>query len=466
VRYDDDDDVRVIVCRDRDVDCSSGGGMGGGGGDRCGAFMLRRGVAKKVEENRRKSKKTRKFSMAALLPAAAVQANAQLAQQRWGDQMSAVAPRTTQEDAISYKTSSEYSHLPSPKKHHQVDSALTLSSTTSTSRPPTRRDEHLPLALQVRREQPQQIPSKPHANWKLFRVLPEHEGVPNCVAVDPSNLVFATGDADRKIIIWDLATGQIKQKLADLHTHAVRGLVFSSRHAYMFSCGEDKRVRCFDLEYNKVVREYYGHLAAVYSLALHPTLDLLISGSRDSSARVWDIRTRAEVHILGGHKDTVSTIGTQAVDPQVVTGSEDQTVKLWDLMAGRCMQTLTHHRRGVRALVLHPSTEFTFAAASTGSIKKFAFPEGRFVHDFEGMGKGIVNTMALNRDGVLVAGGEDGLGFFDWGSAKQFQSLAIPLLPGSLKTEATCLAASFDMTGSRLITCNADKSVHMHKEVQ
>ena len=42
-----------------------------------------------------------------------------------------------------------------------------------------------------------------------------------------------------------------------------------------------------DLEYNKIIRDYHGHLSGVYSLALHPTLDLLISGGRDSVARVW-----------------------------------------------------------------------------------------------------------------------------------------------------------------------------------
>jgi WD40 repeat protein len=42
----------------------------------------------------------------------------------------------------------------------------------------------------------------------------------------------------------------------------------------------------WDLEYNKVVRNYHGHLSGVYSLELHPTLDLLITGGRDSVARV------------------------------------------------------------------------------------------------------------------------------------------------------------------------------------
>ena len=83
------------------------------------------------------------------------------------------------------------------------------------------------------------------------------------------------------------------------------------------TAGEDKMVKCWDLEYNKVVRHYHGHLSGVFALSLHPILDLLISGGRDSVARVWDMRTKNQVHVLGGHTSTVSSILTAGVDPQV-----------------------------------------------------------------------------------------------------------------------------------------------------
>jgi pleiotropic regulator 1 len=102
---------------------------------------------------------------------------------------------------------------------------------------------------------------------------------------------------------------------------AVRGVEVSSRNPYLFSCGEDKMVKCWDLETNKVIRHYHGHLSGVYSLSLHPTLDVLVTGGRDGVARVWDMRTRTNVHVLGGHKGTISSVKCQEADPQVMTGS-------------------------------------------------------------------------------------------------------------------------------------------------
>ncbi len=45
----------------------------------------------------------------------------------------------------------------------------------------------------------------------------------------------------------------------------------------------------------QVIRSYHGHLSGVYSLALHPKLDVLMTGGRDSVCRVWDMRTKVQV---------------------------------------------------------------------------------------------------------------------------------------------------------------------------
>ena len=143
---------------------------------------------------------------------------------------------------------------------------------------------------------------------------------------------------------------------------------------------------------NKVIRHYHGHLSGVYSLSLHPTLDVLVTAGRDASARVWDMRTKAAIHVLTGHTATVADVKCQESDPQVITGSMDSTVRcvlsvagacrtahlvcrLWDLAAGKTMVTLTHHKKSVRALAIHP-TEYSFASASAGgnNIKKWKCP--------------------------------------------------------------------------------------------
>ncbi|GMI55829.1 hypothetical protein ScalyP_jg7389 [Parmales sp. scaly parma] len=307
-----------------------------------------------------------------------------------------------------------------------------------------------------------------HPSWKIHSVISGHLGWVRSVAFDPGNEFFVTGSADRTIKVWDFAKASVaapdalKLTLTG-HINAVRGLAISPRHPYMFSCGEDKMVKCWDLEYNKVIRQYHGHLSGVFCLKLHPTLDILITGGRDACARVWDMRTKEQIHCLGGHEGTVASILTNGVDPQVVTGGHDSKVKLWDLAAGKVMTTLTHHKKSVRALASHPS-EFSFMSAGADNIKKWQGKDGRFIQNFPGH-NAVVNAMTCNADGVLVSGGDDGsMRFWDYKTGYQFQAAETVVQPGSLEAEKGIYALAFDETGTRLVTCEADKTIKIWSE--
>lgn len=302
-----------------------------------------------------------------------------------------------------------------------------------------------------------------HPPWKNYRVISGHLGWVRSIAFDPSNLWFCTGSADRTIKIWDVASGRLKLTLTG-HIEQIRGLAVSTRHTYLFSAGDDKQVKCWDLEQNKVIRSYHGHLSGVYCLALHPTIDILLTGGRDSVCRVWDIRTKAMVCALSGHDNTVCSVFTRPMDPQVVTGSHDTTIKFWDLIAGKTMLTLTHHKKSVRALALHPK-EQTFVSGSADNIKKFSLPKGDFLHNMLSQQKSIVNSVAVNEDGILATAGDNGsLWFWDWKSGHCFQQAQAIVQSGSLDSEACIYALSYDVSGTRLVTCEADKTIKMWKE--
>ncbi|MFS8033964.1 putative transcription factor WD40-like family [Helianthus anomalus] len=76
-----------------------------------------------------------------------------------------------------------------------------------------------------------------------------------------------------------------------------------------------------------------------------------------------------QIHALSGHDNTVCSVFTRPTvsntalqlfqamtiqSVQVVTGSHDSTIKFWDLRYGKTMETLTHHKKSVRALAQHP----------------------------------------------------------------------------------------------------------------
>jgi len=77
----------------------------------------------------------------------------------------------------------------------------------------------------------------------------------------------------------------------------------------------------------------------------------------------------------------------------------------------------------------------------------------------------IINSLSLNQDNVLFSGSDNGsMYFWDWKSGYNFQQLQTIPQPGSLESEAGIFASTFDLSGSRLITCEADKTIKIWKE--
>ena len=123
---------------------------------------------------------------------------------------------------------------------------------------------------------------------------------------------------------------------------------------------------------------------------------------------------------------------------------------------------LTHHKKAVRGLVGHPR-EFSFVSGAADSIRKWALPEGVLLSSLTGH-NAIVNCLAVNADDVLVSGGDDGsLKFWDYSTGYSFQEMQTQVQPGSLDSEAGIYAMGFDVSGSRLVTCEADKSIKIYR---
>lgn len=52
--------------------------------------------------------------------------------------------------------------------------------------------------------------------------------------------------------------------------------------------------------------------------------------------------------------------------------------------------------------------QYAFIGGGGGTIKKYNLPEGEFCHNMIQTQPGIINCMAINPDGVVASGADDG----------------------------------------------------------
>lgn len=92
------------------------------------------------------------------------------------------------------------------------------------------------------------------------------------------------------------------------------------------------------------------------------------------------------------------------------------------------------------------------------------FIRHRFLKNFTGHNS-VVNCCAVNEDHVAVSCGDNGsIHFWDYDTGYCFQQTQTIVQPGSLDAESGIFACAFDLSGSRLVTCEADKTIKIWKE--
>ncbi|XP_039028842.1 protein pleiotropic regulator PRL2-like [Hibiscus syriacus] len=206
-------------------------------------------------------------------------------QARFGDNNASGEESVLPENVIISVKQAHWSEL-SSKRINDVDNSGKSTAITSAWEPFSERLTTSAIIERIPSKWPRPVWHRP---WKNYRVISGHLGWVRSVAFDPSNKCFCTGSADRTIKIWDVASGRLKLTLTG-HIEQIRGLAVSSKHTYMFSAGDDKQVKCWDLGQNKKLLNccigYLVLLSGVYYLALHPTIDILLTGGRDSVCRV------------------------------------------------------------------------------------------------------------------------------------------------------------------------------------
>merc|ERR1711976_375325 len=190
--------------------------------------------------------------------------------------------------------------------------------------------------------------------------------------------LFVTGMADKKILCWDIRSGEIVQ-VYDRHLGAVNSITFVDENRRFVSTSDDKSLRVWewdipvDMKYiadpsmhsmptvakspnekwlaaqsldNKICiftcgekfkpykkKEFKGHMVAGYACGLDfsPEMSYIISGDGDGKVCIWDWKTTRMMAKWKAHdKACVAAIWHPHETSKVATASWDNSVKYWD----------------------------------------------------------------------------------------------------------------------------------------
>jgi WD40 repeat protein len=102
---------------------------------------------------------------------------------------------------------------------------------------------------------------------------------------------------------------------------------------------------------------------------LHFSADgrLLFSRGEDRTIKVWEVKTGRLLRTLRGHTENIRSIAVAADGRQVVSASEDTTIKIWNIETGEVERSIPF-RNGKRVIAKRDGTMIAVAGAGYGVL--------------------------------------------------------------------------------------------------
>jgi len=335
-------------------------------------------------------------------------------------------------------------------------------------------------------EEDRDVPFSGHSAWV------------RSVAFHPSLQWMASGSDDRTVILWDL-TDLHKQENSpidnilsrvdtqedsptdnvlfrmDSHTGGVNTVAFHPTLPYIASGSADASVILWDLDSGELIRTITGHTFAVNSVIFSDMNQALISGSSDNTIKVFSLDTGEQIASMEGFTglhSQVMSIAQVPKTPFIAAGNADNQIDIWDMENQQRIVTLHGHTNSVTSLAFsHDGTRLASGSFDT-TIKYWDITanwpisfSGNILTTFEGHAS-YVSSVVLSPDGQMLASGsyDNTIKLWDLTSASNSPSRTASSSPsrsisGTVSTsKSTTLSTSSSRTATPSVTVSGSVS--------
>lgn len=171
------------------------------------------------------------------------------------------------------------------------------------------------------------------------------------VCISLNGRLVAAGCLDAVVRIWDVATGQLVERLKG-HQDSVYSIAFTQDGRGLISGSLDRTLKHWDIQ--PILDSLPS--STVNAKSKNPNKNDASEG-RERNARIGKPLTRGEEAVGGGesgsqcmmnfdgHKDYVLGVAVSYDGQWIVSGSKDQSVRFWNVKTGVAQCTLLGHER-------------------------------------------------------------------------------------------------------------------------
>uniref|UniRef100_A0A3Q2XJN9 ATG16 autophagy related 16-like 1 (S. cerevisiae) n=1 Tax=Hippocampus comes TaxID=109280 RepID=A0A3Q2XJN9_HIPCM len=248
----------------------------------------------------------------------------------------------------------------------------------------------------------------------LCFVQEAHDGEVNAVRFSPGSRVLATGGMDRRVKLWEVASGRCEPKGALTGSNAgITSIEFDSAGSYLLAASNDFASRIWTLEDYRLRHTLTGHSGKVLSARFLLDNARIVSGSYDRTLKLWDLRSKVCMKTVFTGSSCNDIVCTEQC---VMSGHFDKKVRFWDIRAESSVRELELLGRVTSLDLNHDRTELlTCSRDDLLKIVDLRTNAVRQTLSAEGFKCGADWTrVTFSPDGNFVAGGSADGALYVW----------------------------------------------------
>jgi WD40 repeat protein len=214
---------------------------------------------------------------------------------------------------------------------------------------------------------------------RIYGPLVGHDSRVTSARFNPDGVVLATGDADGKVVLWDVKTGTLIKRIrvlteeGDNGDHTVTGLAFSPDGTQLLVGGDVKSV-FFNIDTLALIRQFSSYDTDYILAYFSPDSTPIVLIKREDCYELWNAFTgeMIGVKVDTGFLDIIcdeifNPIQTRLITASGLSGNIGVLILTWDLNERLPFERLFLQDEEFRSVAYHPDpSRSLFATGSEG----------------------------------------------------------------------------------------------------
>ena len=214
---------------------------------------------------------------------------------------------------------------------------------------------------------------------------------------------LASAGRDGDIAVWE---GEVLLHRWSVGISSLNGLAVTPDGRNLLSVSDDRALRLWDVETQRMLSEWVGHQGWVTCVAVHPSGHYVLTGSSDANL-VWWCLADGSASVWHGHIRTITAVVLSPNGEMAASSSEDGVIKLWDVASGELLTTLRGHEGVINDLHWQGNRLYSAGADFRIGVWEAAGAKSRLLGWLQGHQRPVLSVRAVPDALHVVSGGAD-----------------------------------------------------------